>query len=310
MAHPPAVGAQASRLARDLALLSSARIPRLLYGTAWKRDQTADLVYMALRVGFRGVDTAAQPKHYDERAVAEGVRRAVAEGLVRREDLFIQSKFTAPGGQSHSMPYDADAPLAEKVRQSVQSSLDIFTLEDQEPYLDSVVLHSPLDTMQETMTAWKTLESYAPHRVRNLGISNADLATVQALLRDESTTVKPAVVQNRFHARTGFDAALRTFCRDNGLVFQSFWTLSANAPLVQSEPVARVARMAGVELAAAYYSLVLGLGNVTVLDGTTSEAHMKEDLEGIEKVGLWAEGNGAADWEDALKSFKAMVGDT
>lgn len=85
--------AQASRLARDMPLLGgpSSRIPRLLYGTAWKGDQTADLVYTALRVGFRGLDTAAQPKHYDERAVAEGVGRAVAEGLVRREHLFVGS---------------------------------------------------------------------------------------------------------------------------------------------------------------------------------------------------------------------------
>ncbi|EQK98468.1 NADP-dependent oxidoreductase domain protein [Ophiocordyceps sinensis CO18] len=268
--------AQASRLARDMPLLGgpSSRIPRLLYGTAWKGDQTADLVYTALRVGF--------PQ--------------------------IQTKFTAPAGQNHLTPYDAGAPLAEKVRQSVQSSLDNFTLQGQEPYLDSIVVHSPMDTMQETMTVWEALESYVPHRVRNLGISNADLDTVQALVRG-ATAIKPAVVQNRFHERTGFEAALRAFCRDNGLVFQSFWTISANAPLVQSEPVARVARLAGVERAAAYYALVLGLGSVTVLDGTTSEAHMKEDLEGIDKVGLWADGGGAAHWEDALKGFKAMVGD-
>ena len=88
-----AIGAQASRLAKDLALggtpSSPSRIPRLVYGTAWKKDQTADLVYRALRAGFRGIDTAAQPKHYDERGVGEGVRRAVAEGIVKRQDLFV-----------------------------------------------------------------------------------------------------------------------------------------------------------------------------------------------------------------------------
>lgn len=93
MAQSPAIGAQASRLARDHLLgssLSSPRMPKLLYGTAWKGDRTADLVYAALRAGFRGVDTAAQPKHYDERAVGEGVRRAVGEGLVQREHLFVR----------------------------------------------------------------------------------------------------------------------------------------------------------------------------------------------------------------------------
>ncbi|PHH89249.1 hypothetical protein CDD83_6440 [Cordyceps sp. RAO-2017] len=310
MAHlpPPAIGAQASQLARDLVLSPSSRMPRLVYGTAWKKDRTADLVYRALRVGFRGIDTAAQPKHYDERAVGEGVRRAVAEGIVKREDLFIQTKFTAPGGQNHIAPYDLKAPLVEKVRQSVLSSLESFAVDDRaEPYLDSLVLHSPMDTMQETMTVWKTLESYAPRQIRHLGISNTTLAVVQALL--EKMAVKPAVVQNRFHDRTRFEADIRRLCRDRDIVFQSFWTITANASLVQSAPVAQVARKAGVQPVPAFYSLVLGLGNVAILDGTTSEVHMVEDLEGIEKVGVWAEGEGASDWEDALKTFKAMVGD-
>lgn len=90
----PSIGAQASRLARDLPLgissTPSTRIPRLVYGTAWKKDQTADLVYLALKTGFRGIDTAAQPKHYDERGVGTGVRRAVGEGIIKREDLFVR----------------------------------------------------------------------------------------------------------------------------------------------------------------------------------------------------------------------------
>ena len=36
----------------------------MIYGTAWKADRTAKLVYHALQAGFRGVDTAAQPRHY------------------------------------------------------------------------------------------------------------------------------------------------------------------------------------------------------------------------------------------------------
>jgi diketogulonate reductase-like aldo/keto reductase len=37
------------------------RIPRILYGTAWKKSRTQELVSQALRYGFRGVDTAGQP---------------------------------------------------------------------------------------------------------------------------------------------------------------------------------------------------------------------------------------------------------
>lgn len=85
------MGAQASRLAKDFTLsgASRTRMPKLVYGTAWKKDATAKLVYTALKTGFRGIDTAAQPKHYNEAGVAAGFKQAVAEGLVKREDLFV-----------------------------------------------------------------------------------------------------------------------------------------------------------------------------------------------------------------------------
>ena len=49
------------------------RIPRILYGTAWKKDDTESLVRAALLHGFRGIDTACQPKHYHEPGVGAGV---------------------------------------------------------------------------------------------------------------------------------------------------------------------------------------------------------------------------------------------
>lgn len=77
-----------------LPLLNSTQtIPTLIYGTAWKKERTADLVYQAIKAGFRAIDTAAQPKHYQEDLVGDGVRRAIAEGIVRREDLFVSRPF-------------------------------------------------------------------------------------------------------------------------------------------------------------------------------------------------------------------------
>jgi hypothetical protein len=43
--------------------------PSVIYGTAWKKEKTADLVALALQQGFRGIDTACQPKHYNEAGV-------------------------------------------------------------------------------------------------------------------------------------------------------------------------------------------------------------------------------------------------
>ena len=68
---------------------SRSQIPAFLYGCAWKKERTAELVYQALSTGFKGFDVAAQPKHYREDLAGEGLRRAIAEGKVRREELFV-----------------------------------------------------------------------------------------------------------------------------------------------------------------------------------------------------------------------------
>ena len=68
------------------------RIPRMVYGTAWKKERTATLVFQALKAGFRAIDTAAQPRHYNEAQVGEGIRRAITEGVVGREELYVCSQ--------------------------------------------------------------------------------------------------------------------------------------------------------------------------------------------------------------------------
>jgi diketogulonate reductase-like aldo/keto reductase len=60
-----------------------------MYGTAWKKERTAELVYQAIKAGFRGIDTAAMGKHYREDLVGEGIRKAIAEGIVKRQDLYV-----------------------------------------------------------------------------------------------------------------------------------------------------------------------------------------------------------------------------
>lgn len=168
-------------------------------------------------------------------------------------------------------------------------------------------MHSPLRTIDETLVAWRTLETYTPGKIRKLGISNTTFDILKTLF--EKATVKPSVVQNRFIADTDYETTMRAFCRKNGIVFQSFWTLSANGPLSMRAPVKAVAREAGVAEVAAYYSLVIGLDGIAILDGTTDEAHMVEDLQGLERVGLWAEGEGAQVWKSSLDEFKRIIGE-
>ncbi len=63
-------------------------------------------------MGFRGIDTANQRRHYDEAAVGRAIAASVETGPLVREDLFLQTKFTFLRGQDHRLPYDPRAPIA------------------------------------------------------------------------------------------------------------------------------------------------------------------------------------------------------
>lgn len=118
--------------------------------------------------------------------------------------------------------------------------------------------------------------------------------------------MKPAVVQNRFYPSTGFDVELRKFCRDNGVVYQSFWTLTANPKLVGSSMVTDAAKQIGISPASLFYAFVMELKNVVVLNGTTS--HIIEDLDDLRKVGEFA-ANEPRVWEELVDRFRAVVGE-
>src|SRR5438552_18911209 len=115
------------------------KFPTFLYGTAWKEEQTEPLTYLALEMGFAGIDTANQRKHYDEEGVGKAIKGFLDAGSNQREDLFIQTKFTFAQGQDHRKPYDANARYATQVRQSFESSLRHLGLN----YIDSYILHGP-----------------------------------------------------------------------------------------------------------------------------------------------------------------------
>src|SRR6187455_2987704 len=68
-------------MSKDTLLIDGVRVPRFLYGTAWKEDDTARLTELALRAGFRGIDTANQRKHYHEAAVGRGVAAEVEQSF-------------------------------------------------------------------------------------------------------------------------------------------------------------------------------------------------------------------------------------
>src|ERR1700686_3547864 len=248
-------------------------MPKIIYGTAWKKADTERLVRIAIQQGFRGIDTACQPKHYDEAGVGAGVTACLGSGLVRR-DLYLQTKFTHVSGQDpRRIPYDRTASLPEQIAQSFAASLRNL----QTDYLDCLILHSPLPTAERTMAAWQAFEDLVDAgAVRQLGISNCyDLAELEHLWN--GSRIKPAVVQNRFYAETGYDREIRAFCAKKQIVYQSFWTLTAN-PHVLAHPTLTALAAAHQRTAPQILFRYLTQAGVAPLTGTRSETHMREDL--------------------------------
>lgn len=273
-----------------LTLSTGQHHPLFLYGTAWKADATTSLVANALSSGFTGVDTACQPKHYQEDLVGQGIADHLQKNPdLERKSLYIQTKYTPPSGQDlGNIPYDPSAPLSMQVKQSVETSLKNLRVD----YIDSVLLHSPMQTLEDTIKAWKSLEPFVPGKIRHLGISNCPFPMLSALYNSPAINVRPSIVQNRFHEATGYDMQVLKFCKEHGLVYQSFWTLTANPNLLKSKLVGGFAEERGWTREQALYALVLSLGGgwengggVAVMNGTTNEERMKGDLKVLDKMG-------------------------
>ncbi len=252
------------------------RAPWILYGTAWKEAQTERLVELALQQGFRGIDTANQRKHYDEAAVGRALTKVINTGLVARDDLFLQTKFTFLHGQDHRLPYDPAANIATQVQQSFASSLEHLGTE----IIDSYVLHGPsrgTGLGPEDWEAWHAMEEIHDRgQVRMLGISNVNIDQVQLLC--QKSRIRPRFVQNRCYAVRGWDRRVREFCNANGIVYQGFSLLTANRDLLARPELAMIAKHYGRTVNQIVFRFTLDVGMLP-LTGTTNGDHMREDLE-------------------------------
>ncbi len=252
-------------------MIKNEEIPIIFYGTAWKKERTAGLVELAIKCGFCAIDTACQPKHYFEPGVGEGIRRSGVD----RAQLFLQTKFTPYRGQDpDNIPYDPTSCISSQVKKSLEVSLSNLKTN----YLDSLILHSPMDTMEETLEVWEVFESFiSEKKVFNLGLSNCyDIHFFKELY--DKAKIKPRFLQNRFYAKTGYDQELRQFCLGSNVSYQSFWTLTANPHLLESSTLIELARKYKVAPPQILYRFLTQC-KVIPLIGTSSEQHMKDDLE-------------------------------
>ena len=256
--------------------ITGVRVPRFLYGTAWKENETQRLTELALKQGFRGIDTANQRRHYQEAAVGQAIAAAIASGLVVREDLFLQTKFTFQSGQDHRLPYDPAAAIPTQVEQSFASSLEHLGTE----FIDSYLLHGPTQRIglaPDDWSAWRAMEViHESGRARQLGVSNVTLGQLQSLCQE--ARVRPRFIQNRCYAVRSWDRRIREFCAANDVIYQGFSLLTANRDLMARPELVRIADRRGRTVSQIVFRFALDVG-ILPLTGTTDADHMRADLD-------------------------------
>eukprot|EP00746_Dinoflagellata_sp_MGD_P016202 gnl/MRDRNA2_/MRDRNA2_136450_c0_seq1.p1 gnl/MRDRNA2_/MRDRNA2_136450_c0~~gnl/MRDRNA2_/MRDRNA2_136450_c0_seq1.p1 ORF type:complete len:676 (+),score=130.99 gnl/MRDRNA2_/MRDRNA2_136450_c0_seq1:83-2029(+) len=279
--------------------------PAIIYGTAWQKENAEQLVSHALRTGFRGMDTSCQPNLYNESAVGQALAQAYLEKWLKREDVWLQTKFVPVQDQDpHDVPYDKDAPLEEQVRQSVAASLHDL----QTQYLDVLLLQNSLESFEDVLRVWRVFEEFHDRgTAKFIGISNCnDPKFFQRLY--ESARVKPTFLQNRFYSKSQFDPSLRRFCIDQGVKYESFWILSVNKlftetfihsmPLSFNKVMTQLASKYSKTPAQIYFAFTRAQGIIPVSGAKTAE-RMRQDLE-------LADGDFNLDEQDVAKIFSAM----
>ncbi|RXZ81639.1 aldo/keto reductase [Paenibacillaceae bacterium] len=170
-------------------------------------QELVDAVKAAIAHGYRSIDTAAI--YQNEESVGRGIREAIQESGVSREELFITSKvWNADQGY--------DATLA-----AYETSLQKLGLD----YLDLYLIHWPSEG--KYTDTWRALEKlYNDGRVRAIGVSNFHIHHLQDVLQD--AVIKPMVNQVEFHPLL-VQTELRAFCQEQDIRFEAW------SPLMQGQ---------------------------------------------------------------------------
>lgn len=153
------------------------------------KKECQDIVYQAIKVGYRLIDTAAS--YMNEDAVGKVIQQAIHEGICTREDLFITSKL-----------WVQDMHTYESAKQGIENSLKKSGLE----YFDLYLLHQ---AMGDYFAAWRAMEeAYRIGKLRAIGVSNFYPNVLTNFC--ETVVIKPMVNQIELHPYYTQEKALET----------------------------------------------------------------------------------------------------
>ena len=242
---------------KSVLLNSGYEMPILGLGTyALDYDTCVSSVKTLLRNGGRLIDTAYM--YGNEDAVGEGVRQAMAEYGIPREEIFVITKI---------YPNQFHDPEA-----AIDMALEKLNID----YIDMMLLHHP---GTDDVKAYKAMEKYVEQgKIRSLGLSNWYIKELTSLL--PQVTITPALVQNEIHPYYQ-EQEVVPFIQEKGIVVQCWYPLGGRgytAELLGDETICAIAEAHGVSAAQVILRWDLQRG-IVVIPGSGNEQHIIENLD-------------------------------
>lgn len=249
---------------KTLTLSNGVVVPQLALGTWFiDDDKAAEAVHVAVKIGYRHVDTAQA--YANERGVGEGVRTAG----IPREELFVTTKVAA-----EHKDYESAA-------RSIDESLAAMGLD----YLDMMIIHSPQPWVEVNQSddryfegnleAWRALtDAYKAGKIRAIGVSNFQKEDIDNIW--DNAEVKPMVNQVLCHiSNTPLD--LIDYCQSKGIVMEAYSPV-AHGEALKNPKIAEMAAKYGVTIPQLCIRYDLQLGMIT-LPKTANPEHMKSNAD-------------------------------
>ena len=219
-------------------------------------DECVNAVKAALECGVRLFDTASA--YGNEEEVGRAIRESIAEGVVRREDVFVITKIY-PGAEMA----DPEA--------SIQACLDRLDL----GYVDMMLLHHP---DPNDVSAYHAMERFAREgKIHSLGLSNWYVELTEFLPQVEIT---PALVQNEIHPYYQENDVI-PFIQDHGIVVQGWYPLGGRghtAELLGDPVINEIAQAHNISAAQVILRWNLQKG-VVVIPGSSNPDHILENTQ-------------------------------
>ena len=208
-------------------LYNGMKLPNIGFGV-WQipKGVTAHCVKLALKAGYRYIDTAAA--YHNEKEVGEGIRPAMEEYGIKIEEIFVSTKLW-----NDHRGYD-------KAVEAIETSLDNLGLD----YIDLYMLHWPAvakwhDNWRDiNADTYRAVENYYKQgKIKSIGVANYLAHHLEALIED--TDIKPMVNQIEYHPRFGQTESAKYY-QEHGIIVEA-WSPLGCGEVLQNKTLKQLA---------------------------------------------------------------------